>query len=1163
MSTVMMITHLSRLAAKVSVALFGLVCVTFASSSNAATGNTAAASYALTVGATGNGTVNSSPNGIICGSTCTTSFPSSTVVTLWVSPASGWDFAGWGGACSGMGTCTLTMSAAQNVSAAFTKSSAPPPGTEFQDCPTCPVMVVIPAGSFLMGQDSGASAIETPQELPQHRVTIGKTFAMSKYPVSQAEYLSVVGNNPSQFRGDQSRPVEMITLWDTNNFATIISARTKQSYWLPSEAIWEYAARGGSQSPWFFSNSIKAGDCTTPTALALVDYAWMACNAGGSTHPVGQKKANPFGLYDVYGNVMQRVWDCLSSTYADAPTDGSVNHTNCYGAAGVVVRGGNYLSAAADTRSGYRTNGYRGEIPYNNVGFRIARSFATTTVSYSLTVTPTGSGSVTSNTGGITCGSTCSASFNSGTSVTLTATPAAGWTFSSWGGACSGTKTPSCSVTMDAVKTVTVTFAAPTFALTVTKAGAGTGTVNSILPGIACGSTCSGSFPTGTSVTLHPIADSNSIFTGWSGACTNSTGDCTVLMNAAKSVTATFAPSFVLTVTKTGTGTGTVTSPAGINCGSTCSMAFPVGTKVDLTAAAGPNSTFIIWGGVCTGKNTCTVTMSGNMAVSANFALPVRLTVNKAGAGIGTVTSNPTGINCGSSCTTAFASFTSGASVTLTATADAGSKFTGWTGGCGNSTGTCTPSLNADNTVTATFAPPPPVAASQTLQTIMNQPINNIDLTIGATGGPATAYVPGEKFVPPDPNSLTRHGQVSGDYATNVSFNPTVNFHGDAGFYFQLINAGGNSNTAAIHIVTVVAPPVPAPYIPAKTNVGQPVTFNLADGYDRTGDPANGAGLVSGTQIVNSMNVLDSMNVIRGSVTISGTYATFTPAAGFTGAVSFPFVLKNAAGNSPTASPAKAAVSIGIQTEKPEEKCSNFPCPIMIDIPAGYFTMGQDQGAANWERPDENKPRKVTIKGFAISAYPVTVKEYQSLVSPNSPSSSLYPITNISWADAKNYAALLSAKTGKAYRLPTEAEWEYAARGSTQTPWFFSYDVRAPGGDCTASSGILALDQFAWTCRNASSQSHLVGKLNPNPFGLYDIYGNVYQWVQDCYNPNYTGAPSDGSAVDSSNCLKRVIRGGSFAQSDLLFMQRSSSRNSTAPTSKSSYIGFRVAKTLQ
>ena len=240
----------------------------------------------------------------------------------------------------------------------------------------------------------------------------------------------------------------------------------------------------------------------------------------------------------------------------------------------------------------------------------------------------TGGGTVTSSPAGISCGSTCTTTFASGTSVTLTAKPNANSIFSGWSGACSGTD--ACTLSLASQTSVTAVFnAAPpaTAQLTVTDSGSGTGTVTSAPAGISCGSTCSASFPVGTSVTLTASPGSNSVFAGWTGACTG-TGTCTISLASQTSVTATFSASsppvpatVKLTVTDSGTGTGTVTSaPAGINCGPTCSASFTAGTAVTLTATPGGGATFTGWTGACSGTAQCSLTLGSDTAVGATFS---------------------------------------------------------------------------------------------------------------------------------------------------------------------------------------------------------------------------------------------------------------------------------------------------------------------------------------------------------------------------------------------------------------------------------------------------------------------------------------------------------------------------------------------------------------
>ena len=335
---------------------------------------------------------------------------------------------------------------------------------------------------------------------------------------------------------------------------------------------------------------------------------------------------------------------------------------------------------------------------------------ASTPANQTLTVTKagTGSGTVTSAPAGINCGATCSAPFASGTQVTLTAAPATGSTFTGWGAPCSGTGT--CVVTLTAATTVTATFTLSTtnFALTVTEAGTGTGTVMSTPAGIACQPTCIANFASGQVVALSATAAAGSTFAGWSGAGCSGTAGCSVTMTAAQAVTATFtksATNVALTVTETGTGTGTVTStPAGIACQPTCVANFASGQVVALTATAAAGSTFAGWTGAgCSGTAGCSVTLTAATTVTAMFnksTTNFTLTVTEAGSGTGTVTSAPAGIACQPMCS---ASFASGQVVGLTATAAEGSTFAGWSGGGCSGTGGCSVTVTAATTVTATF----------------------------------------------------------------------------------------------------------------------------------------------------------------------------------------------------------------------------------------------------------------------------------------------------------------------------------------------------------------------------------------------------------------------------------------------------------------------------
>ena len=351
-----------------------------------------------------------------------------------------------------------------------------------------------------------------------------------------------------------------------------------------------------------------------------------------------------------------------------------------------------------------------------------------------------GQGMISSNPAGINCGQTCSASFSSGSAITLTATPTANSFFAGWSGACSGTGV--CNVTLTQNTSVKAEFSASPV-LAVTLAGTGQGSVSSSPAGISCGSTCKADFDPGTEVTLTATAGTNSSFAGWTGACTGGSSSCVVTLSASEQVTAVFNSTIVqntdlLSVSLAGTGTGTVTSsPAGIVCPPTCSAKFTVGSQVTLTATAGSNSSFAGWSGACSGNSTtCTVTLSSNAQVTATFNTTVQgqdtLAVSLAGTGTGTVSSSPAGISCAPTCS---ANFNAGTQVTLTATPGTNSSFVGWGGACAGSNPTCLVTLTANSQVTATFN--------------VNQTVPTLTVTLAGSGTGTVASNPAGINCPP------------------------------------------------------------------------------------------------------------------------------------------------------------------------------------------------------------------------------------------------------------------------------------------------------------------------------------------------------------------------------------------------------------------------------
>ena len=308
-----------------------------------------------------------------------------------------------------------------------------------------------------------------------------------------------------------------------------------------------------------------------------------------------------------------------------------------------------------------------------------------------------GSGTVTSAPAGISCPGDCAQVYHARTVVTLTARPAVGSGFDGWSGACSGTNT-TCKVTIDAAHTVAAKFVTAR-RLTVTSIGTGHGTITSAPAGIDCGSTCDADFAPGASLVLTATPDAASVFTGWTTPCPSFLGLCEVTMDAAKTVTATFARKSVLTITRTGSGSGRITAPTGVNCqAASCSVGFHPQDVVSLQAEPAFDSQFMGWSGACSGTG-CLLFMDQDRSVTATFALKPTLTVTVGGSGSGTV-SGPF-IQCtGGSCS---AMYESGTPVTLTAEAGAGSTFTGWSGVCTGQSSLCTVTMDSNRSVTATF----------------------------------------------------------------------------------------------------------------------------------------------------------------------------------------------------------------------------------------------------------------------------------------------------------------------------------------------------------------------------------------------------------------------------------------------------------------------------
>lgn len=257
-----------------------------------------------------------------------------------------------------------------------------------------------------------------------------------------------------------------------------------------------------------------------------------------------------------------------------------------------------------------------------------------------------------------------------------------------------------------------------------------------------------------------------------------------------------------------------------------------------------------------------------------------------------------------------------------------------------------------------------------------------------------------------------------------------------------------------------------------------------------------------------------------------------------------------------TAAPAISAAPAAAPAGRPATAGAEIKdcpaCPVLISLPAGSFTMG-----SNTSDPSEKPAHQVAINTpFAIGKYEVTVQQWNACVDAGGcqkvaqAANANAPIRDVSWDDAQQYLKWLSTLSGQQYRLPTEAEWEYAARGGTATRYWWGEQMATGKANCKecgqpwASEGPANVASFA-----------------ANPYGLHDTSGSVWEWVSDCWHATFKDAPADGRSWDQPNCSVRVIRGGSWREGAVYMV--ASTRFKYDASVRHSQNGFRVARSLK
>ena len=247
-------------------------------------------------------------------------------------------------------------------------------------------------------------------------------------------------------------------------------------------------------------------------------------------------------------------------------------------------------------------------------------------------------------------------------------------------------------------------------------------------------------------------------------------------------------------------------------------------------------------------------------------------------------------------------------------------------------------------------------------------------------------------------------------------------------------------------------------------------------------------------------------------------------------------------------------------------------CPEMVVVPAGDFIMGAPHTEEGTDA-DERPQRKVGFaQAFAVGRFAVTFDEWDACVAAGGCKNHLppdrgwgrgrRPVINIWWEDAKAYVAWLSQRTGKGYRLLTEAEREYVTRAGTQTPFWWGETITTEQANYDGKFGYPRAAEGRGAFRR---QTVPVDVFAPNPWGLYQVHGNVYEWVEDCWHDDYAGAPLDGSARTAPDCARRVMRGGSYNFAPWHLRAAARGQIATAAFAGGGVVGvgFRVARSLR
>jgi formylglycine-generating enzyme required for sulfatase activity len=855
--------------------------------------------------------------------------------------------------------------------------------------------------------------------------------------------------------------------------------------------------------------------------------------------------------------------------------DGALDALRCPGSCTGTVAHGGAVRLRAEPDAGWRLAAWTGACADASAECRLVlTSSAAAGVRFErvrhrvrLRAAGDGRGRLVSSPAGLDCGAVCEAEFDALVPVTVTATPALGSRFQGWDGACSGDG--ACVLPLDAPAELTARFALEPVRLVVTATGSGAGTVVSTPAGIDCGSACDLVLPYGSVVGLVATASASSRFLGWGGDC--GADPCSVVLDAERRVSARFElRRHRLSVGLDGPGTGRVRSDAlGLDCGAVCAVDADHGTAFELVAEPAADAVFAGWSGACTGLGPCRGVLRGPVSVRARFEPRLHpVVVVLEGDGVGRVTGG--GLDCGPSC---LREAVAGTELELTASHGRGFRFAGWAGAC-TGLGTCALRVDGPRLVRARFEavyvalPPAPF--------VMGTPPGRpgADADESPTGVVAlTRHVwmratevtraEWRRTMGSDPSRGPRCGDDCP--VDSVSWEDAVRFALARSAEEGLEPCYQGGGPGAWELVAVDCNGYRLP---------TEAEFEWAARAGTTGDLPSGdltaigetcardSGLSDAWYCANSQGAPSPVGVFRanafGLSDLLGNVAEWTHDRYATDAYATRGDARDPTG--PLAG-AERVVRGGSYLDLPRDlrPASRRGLPrdarradlgfrlvrtAWVRMEAGRDRQGSPPGEPGRSAIEGPVREVLRTRPLLVSPFEVTRGQWAAVTGtapPGLDTCPSCPVAEVDWPAAVGFTRLLSFFSGRGDcyassvfdppvwfdlrcrgdRLPTEAEWEALARAGSAEALSSGPITRV---DCDDPNAALV----AWHCGNAGDMSHPVGGLRPNALGLYDVHGNVAEWVWDRYDPLAYASGPVRDPVGPDEGSERVVRGGGY-----------------------------------